>query len=140
MAYAWTKDLETGNAAIDRQHHELIDAINNLLNACSKGKGRSEIGNTLQFLSDYITRHFADEEVLQKKFGYPDQVNHKKYHEGFKKSVRGIQEEFDKGGANIALVAKVNSAIAAWLINHIKKEDVKVAAHIRSKSNEKASV
>lgn len=26
-----------------------------------------------------------------------------------------------------------NQAIAGWLLNHIKKEDVKVAAHIRSK-------
>lgn len=134
MAYAWTKDLETGNATIDRQHQELFDAINNLLDACSKGKGRASIGSTLKFLSDYITRHFGDEEGLQRKFGYPDYPNHKKYHEGFKKSVHQIEEEFEKGGANIALVAKVNSVIAAWLINHIKKEDVKVAAHIRSKS------
>lgn len=134
MAYAWTKELETGNSAIDKQHHDLIDAINHLLEACSKGKGRVEIGKTLKFLNDYITHHFADEEVLQKKYGYPDFVNHKKYHEDFKKSVRNIQKEFDNGGANIALVAKVNSVIAAWLINHIKRQDVKVAEHVRAKT------
>lgn len=134
MAYAWTKELETGNSAIDKQHHDLIDAINHLLEACSKGKGRCEIGKTLKFLNEYITHHFADEEVLQKKYGYPDFVNHKKYHEDFKKSVSDIQKEFDNGGATIALVAKVNSVIAAWLINHIKRQDVKVAAHVRAKS------
>lgn len=134
MAYAWTKELETGNSAIDKQHYDLIDAINHLLEACSKGKGRSEIGKTLKFLNDYITHHFADEEVLQKKYGYPDFVNHKKYHEDFKKSISDIQKEFDNGGATIALVAKVNSVIAAWLINHIKRQDIKVAAHVRAKS------
>ena len=31
MAYVWSKDLETGNAMIDSQHKELIEAINALL-------------------------------------------------------------------------------------------------------------
>ncbi len=133
MAYAWTKDLETGNAAIDRQHRELIQAINDLLESCAKGKGRSEIGNTLKFLSDYITRHFGDEEALQKKSGYPGYLQHRQYHEDFKQSVKQIQAEFDQEGATIQLVAKVNGIIASWLINHIKKEDVKVAMHLRTK-------
>ena len=133
MAYAWTKDLETGNVEIDKQHQALIQAINDLLESCARGKGRSEIGNTLNFLSDYITRHFGDEEALQKKYGYPDYTQHKQYHDGFKQSVKQIQAEFDKEGATIQLVAKVNSVIASWLINHIKREDVKVAMHLRSK-------
>ncbi len=134
MAYAWSKDLETGNPLIDQQHKELINAINKLLDACAKGQGRTEIESTLRFLSDYITRHFKDEEALQLKYQYPDYANHKKYHEGFKKVVADIVREFQQGGANVALVAKLNSSIANWLINHIKKEDVKVAAHVKSKS------
>lgn len=130
--YQWTKDLETGNIAIDSQHKELIQAINDLLDACAKGKGRVEIKNTLDFLNNYVIRHFADEEKLQIKYGYPDYTNHKKYHEGFKNTVRGIIAEYEKGGATIPLIAKVNSSIAGWLISHIKREDVKVAAHIRS--------
>ena len=43
MAYNYTPDLETGNAKIDEQHKELIAAINNLLDACSKGKGRDTL-------------------------------------------------------------------------------------------------
>lgn len=133
MAYAWTSDLETGNAKIDLQHKELILAINSLLEACSKGQGRKEVENTLNFLNNYIIRHFNDEEVLQKMSGYPDIVNHKKYHETFKKTVADIATEFHTSGATIPLVAKANTSIGAWLINHIKKEDVKVAAHLKLK-------
>lgn len=43
MAYSWTADLETGNAKIDDQHKQLFVAINNLLEACSKGKGRDAL-------------------------------------------------------------------------------------------------
>lgn len=132
MAYAWSKDLETGNAKIDGQHHELIDAINKLLEACSGGRGRAEIGSTLSFLNNYIARHFSDEEQLQLATRYPDYPNHKQYHEGFKKSVRDIMADYERGGADIVLVGKVNSIIASWLITHIKREDTKVAAHIKA--------
>lgn len=80
-----------------------------------------------------IYYHFSDEEKLQRQYGYPDYENHKRYHEEYKRIVAGILNEFEQGGATVALVSKTNQAIAGWLLNHIKKEDVKVAAHIRSK-------
>ncbi|WOC32134.1 MULTISPECIES: bacteriohemerythrin [Caproicibacterium] len=130
--YQWTKDLETGNATIDSEHKELIQAVNTLLEACAKGKGRAEIQDTLRFLKDYVSRHFSHEEKLQLESQYPDYANHKRYHEGFKKTVQEIATEYEQGGATIPLVAKVNQSIAGWLLNHIKREDVKVAAHIRA--------
>jgi len=133
MAYNFTPDLVTGNATIDSQHKELIAAINNLLDACSKGKGRDTLHDTAQFLYDYTTKHFADEEKLQLASKYPDYTNHKKYHEGFKKDVLDIITQLNAEGPTIVLVYKVNNSIAGWLLNHIKREDVKVAAHIRSK-------
>lgn len=133
MAYTWTNDLETGNAAIDSQHKQLIAAINNLLDACSKGKGRDALRETTAFLYDYTAKHFADEEKLQIANQYPDYANHKKAHEGFKQTVHDIMDELNNQGPTIVLVGKVNTSIGSWLLNHIKKEDVKVAAHIRSK-------
>lgn len=132
MPYTFTKDLETGNPLIDSQHRQLIDAVNNLLAACQSGKGRAELSNTLKFLQDYTAKHFSDEEKLQLQSHYPDYVNHKKYHDDFKKVVAGICSELDKDGPTVVLVGKVNSAIAGWLINHIKKEDTKVAAHLKA--------
>lgn len=135
MAYQWTKDLETGNPTIDQQHKQLIDAINRLLEACAKGQGRDVLVKTTQFLSDYTTKHFADEERLQLQSGYPDYQNHKKYHEGFKRVVADLMTQLREQGPTIVLVGKVNSSVAGWLLNHIKKEDCKVAAHIRAKES-----
>ncbi|WP_324825319.1 bacteriohemerythrin [Sinanaerobacter sp. ZZT-01] len=134
MAYNWTADLETGNSKIDEQHKQLITAINNLLAACSAGKGRDVLKETTTFLYEYTSKHFADEERLQQASHYPDYVNHKRYHEEFKKVVRDLMSQLEKDGPTLVLVGKVNSSIAGWLISHIKKEDVKVAAHIRSNS------
>lgn len=133
MAYSITDDLKTGNALIDQQHKELFDAINALLDACAQGKGRDSLKKTTSFLYEYTSKHFADEEKLQQASQYPDYPNHKQYHEGYKKVVRELMDQLEKDGPTIVLVGKVNSAVAGWLINHIKREDVKVAAHIRSK-------
>lgn len=132
MAYLWSKELETGNKMIDQQHQQLIQCINNLLDACSQGKGRDKILETLQFLQSYTQKHFTDEEALQKRYGYPDQVNHKRYHETFKKTVADIVNEMKTTGPTVALVAKVNTSIASWFIHHIKCEDTKVAKHVNA--------
>lgn len=132
MAYNWTNDLLTGNTQIDNEHKEIIKAINDLLDACSKGKGRAEVEKTVKFLSSYTKTHFAHEEVLQMKSKYPDYVNHKKYHQHFIATVDDIQKKLLATGPSIALVGEINTKVANWIITHIKKEDVKVAAHIRN--------
>lgn len=132
MAYQFTKDLETGNASIDAEHRQLIQAINDLLKACSSGKGRDELAKTTGFLSDYTAKHFAHEETLQKQSKYPDYINHRRYHENFKKVVADLCGRLDKEGPTIALVGQVNTAIAGWLVNHIKQEDTKLAAHLKN--------
>lgn len=132
MAYQFTPDLETGNTLIDSEHRQLIQAINDLLAACAAGKGRAELEKTTKFLYDYTAKHFADEERLQMQTNYPDYQNHKRYHEEFKKVVAGLVKKLQEQGPTVALVGEVNSAIAGWLLNHIKREDTKVAAHIKS--------
>jgi hemerythrin len=132
MTYTFTPDLVTGNNLIDSQHKELIKAIDDLINACNSGKGRSQLEPTLKFLSDYTNKHFGDEEKLQQQYKYPDYVNHKKLHDGFKLTVKNLSDELRKEGATVPLVGKVNAQIGGWLITHIKREDVKVAAHIKT--------
>ena len=95
---------------------------------------RQELVKAVEFLSNYTQTHFSHEEQLQIKSRYPDYQNHKKYHDGFIKVVDDIVAQLDKEGPTIAMVAKINTTIAGWLLNHISKEDVKVAQHIKSVS------
>lgn len=133
MAYQFTPDLVTGNITIDSQHRQLFDAINRLLEACGQGKGKAEAEKTLQFLYSYVEKHFNDEERLQQQYKYPDYVNHKRYHEAYKEVIRNIIADFNKsGGITLALMSRVNQEIGSWLVNHVKVEDVKVAAHIKA--------
>ena len=132
MAFAWTKDLETGNAQIDAEHKELIQASNHLLEACAVGKGRSELARTVDFLSQYTKTHFSHEEALQLKYRYPDYVNHKKYHAAFVQTVENLAQRLKAEGPTVQLVGEINKQLGGWLINHIKSEDAKVARHIQA--------
>ncbi|MDR3111445.1 MAG: hemerythrin family protein [Planctomycetaceae bacterium] len=132
MAFVWSKDIETGNTIIDGEHKELIKAINDMLEACLAGHGREQLAKTVDFLESYTAKHFSHEEELQVKYGYPDHQNHHKLHEGFKKFVHDVSVE-SKTVPSTTLVGKVTHGIGDWLVGHIKAEDTKVAAHIKSK-------
>lgn len=132
MAFTWSKELETGNAQIDAEHKNLIQASNNLLAACANGQGRAELNKTMDFLQEYTKTHFSHEEALQLKFKYPDYANHKKLHQSFIRTVADVSTRLKAEGPTVQLVGEINRMLGGWLINHIKREDVKVAKHIQS--------
>jgi hemerythrin len=131
LAYIWSNELATGNTAIDTQHKQLVKALNDLLEACNSGKGRTQLNETMQFLINYTVQHFKDEEALQQKYNYPDYPNHKKLHETFKVTVTDMAKQFQTEGPTITMVSKLNAGMGGWLVNHIQREDKKIADHIR---------
>ncbi|MDR0869115.1 MAG: hemerythrin family protein [Planctomycetota bacterium] len=133
MAYTWDAVLETGNELIDRQHQELIIAINNLLDACNNGKGRDAAESTLEFMVNYALKHLRDEEELQVRHQYPHYAGHKKMHDHFKRAIAEIVLHFRENGTTVALVGKLNISIGEWLTNHIKNEDARLARYIVSR-------
>jgi hemerythrin len=132
MHYEWDDKLSTGHEKIDRQHKQLIEALNRLIEACSSGEGSAELGNTLEFLNSYIMKHFSDEEKIMQEYGYPDYQRHKGYHDDFTKVVRGLTDQLLSDGPTDQLVGMVHSKIASWLTNHIKGEDFRLAAHVKA--------
>jgi hemerythrin len=136
MAYQWDSSLETGYQAVDNQHKQLVAAVNSLIDACRSGKGTAEVSRTMDFLTGYTIKHFADEEKLQQRFEYPDYLVHKRYHDEFKLVVGDLTNRLIKEGPSEALITEVNVKIGDWLVNHIKGDDFRMAAYVKSKSHE----
>lgn len=133
MRYELTRDLETGNSLIDSQHRQLLKAVNDLMDACSQGRGREHMETALKFLISYVDRHFKDEEQLQAQAAYPGLSGHRQFHEGYKRQLGQVANEMRTQGATIAMLSKLNQVVGI-LINHIRMEDKKVAAHVKSRS------
>jgi hemerythrin-like metal-binding protein len=83
MTIEWNDNLATGVSEIDAQHKELFKRINVLFEACSKRKGRAEVGNLLKFLEEYVVVHFGTEEKYMTMFNYPEYSSHKEEHTNF---------------------------------------------------------
>ena len=132
MAFTWSSALETGHGVIDAQHKELISAVNGLLDACQQGQASNKVGPTIDFLVSYTKKHFADEEALQKKAGYPDYAGHRKAHEAFVVTVTELAAQLKQAGPSPVLINKVVRNVGDWLVSHIKKEDTKVAVYLKS--------
>jgi hemerythrin len=133
MEYKLDKSLETGHEKIDEQHKQLFDTINRIMQASEQGRGKDEIYKTLDFLSQYTIMHFMMEENLQKQYGYPDYLQHKQYHDGFKATVKEMINTLIEKGPVKELIDTAAKTVGDWLVNHIKGNDINLAAYIKSK-------
>lgn len=129
--YEVTPDLETGNDLIDSEHRMLFDAINDLMDACSSGQGRNKIGETAEFLADYVDKHFSDEEDLQRKNRYPHYQAHHDFHVNYKHKIRELANSIRADGPSVKNLGEIN-AQASVLINHIRHEDKRLAAFLKN--------
>ena len=132
MAYQWDSSLDTGYEKVDNQHRQLVIALNNLVEAGKGGNVSNAVMDTLEFLTGYTVKHFADEESLQVEFSYPDYPNHKRIHDEFKVKVAGLVEKVMKEGPTEPVIDEVSSAVGAWLLNHIRGDDFRMAAFVKA--------
>jgi hemerythrin-like metal-binding protein len=131
--YLWDDALAIGVENIDEQHRQLFIALNSLIDAIEMGKGAEELKKALDFLVNYTATHFADEEEIQKQCGFPDFENHRLIHEAFKSGVIQMAGQLDKLGSSADTIKEVRNKVGEWLINHIKFQDSKIGAFIKSK-------
>jgi hemerythrin len=131
MHVDWTPDLAVGIPEIDAQHQEIFRRADALLLACRQGRGRKVVGETLAFLSRYVDTHFAAEEDIQRRSGYPGLDAHRLQHAAFVATVTGLQSRLADQGTALPVTVELNRVLVDWLVTHIKTEDTKVGRHLR---------
>ncbi len=123
--------METGNDLIDSEHRTLFAAINDLLDACAQGLGRNQVASTVQFLADYVEKHFSDEEGLQRQYDYPHIKPHREFHINYKGKIRALAAELAHSDATIQKLGEINQ-LTSILIRHIQVEDKRLANYIKT--------
>jgi hemerythrin-like metal-binding protein len=79
----------------------------------------------------YTQAHFAAEERLMEKGGYPDIVAHKRQHADLTKKVLDFQKDFVSG--RLGLGVEVMQCLGAWLQGHIRGTDKKYVPYLHAK-------
>lgn len=129
---ALTKDMEVGVAKIDTQHRELLDRLNAVTSMGVKSVSKEETKKTLDLLSDYVIKHFSDEEALQKESNYPKYSWHKGQHQLYISEIARLKKEFMANGVSAKFTLDLNNSIVNWIVRHIKTVDVEFGKYYQS--------
>jgi hemerythrin len=132
MGIAWRDSLSIGVEDIDNQHKQLLSHFDQLLKACEAGKGLEELKRLLNFLDEYVVKHFKDEESIQRLRNYPGYEAHKKEHESFIARLKTLKQEIGVEGVALHHLMETNNLLLKWLINHISTVDVQLGTYLKT--------
>jgi len=120
----WQEAYECGEPTIDRQHRELFELSNVLLEASFKSKSSpQELNEALEKLLAHIAQHFADEEVLLARYGYKGLDAHRRAHARLLARAGQLKASAAAGKATLGnLVEFLANTVVA---QHLFKEDRK---------------
>lgn len=133
IQFTWTPALSVGDEKLDQQHHQLLEQINKLLNAIVAGKDNLlVIGNTLEFLDQYIDAHFADEERYMQEHQYPGLEAHHKLHTQFIEQYSSIRARMLAFDSPEKVLVDLEQHLGRWWIDHIGVADKEYAEYVRT--------
>lgn len=131
LYFPWRKEYNINVKEMDNQHNSLVSLINDLQQAVNEGQGSERMGEILNSLLAYTDKHFAAEEKLMKKHGFPGFDEHKGKHIKMRGKVQSLIRDYNAGRASITF--SVLKFLQDWLIKHIMETDRKYAAYLNKK-------
>lgn len=131
----WSSSFDTGIAAVDRQHHVLVDMINEVAPVLSSNESVSDEQSRylLDQMSAYAVTHFKTEESLMKHHGVDARhvALHTSEHAHFIEQIVLFREELNQD-INSTMGPKLLAYLMHWLSFHILDEDQQMARQIAS--------
>jgi hemerythrin len=129
----WRPDLFTGIPAIDRQHRELLGRIG-ALEAAARAGDATRAEELLAYLERYAAEHFATEEQVMWKYGYPDRDAHWSLHLAFAMELAKRKSEHKANRSQTSLLVDLGRWMDRWLNDHVHGADTEMARFIRSRT------
>jgi hemerythrin len=128
--FVWNESYSVGVAAMDNQHKRLVELVNRLFEAMKAGKGDVAAHEIMKELAGYTLTHFAAEEDLMRKAGYPDLTAHIDLHKQLMQKATDMLDDL-KEGKRVATVA-LATFLKDWLTQHIQNEDRRYGLYIHN--------
>lgn len=127
----WRTQWESGNKKIDKQHQELIENSNHLIELSLEGKGYHEILPQLDLLLAHIVSHFDFEENVLEELGYPDHIEHAGLHKGLLMKALQLKELYKNG--DIKSSAFFSFMVDDVILGHMLDSDTNFFSYTRKK-------
>lgn len=133
--FPWNDDFNIGITKIDKQHHKLVDLINQLAKVMIMG-GESQLADVLEELGNYAQFHFHDEEKIWKTYLENDNSfkKHQATHDSFMKKILKIRANQGEKSFQL-MVEEIVRFLIHWLAFHILDTDKRMALTIQGIKN-----
>ena len=120
----WRDEFSVGVPAVDHEHRELIETINELNASAHAGADHAQVVAALGEIYAQISAHFALEERIMRKAHYDGLAEHKAEHEALLDSLRDIMDRVEDDGRYDE--ASLGRELDEWFTLHFKTQDARL--------------
>ncbi|TFH40382.1 MAG: bacteriohemerythrin [Lysobacterales bacterium] len=120
----WKEQYSLGVPAVDHEHRELIDLINELY---ASVKGPAADVTVIDFLGELYARisaHFALEEKIMRDSHYDQYRDHKTDHERLLDDIRDLMDDYEDG-VHVDVEA-FGKHLEEWFSEHFRTRDARL--------------
>jgi len=134
----WQDSYALGIKAIDDQHKELLNIVNDIFSHASGDQHQEHLyfKEVIAQAVDYIKMHFTTEEKIMISTKYQGYAEHKKHHEDFVLTVIKTAKDYE-AGKRLTLTS-FGYFLKDWVLSHIAVMDKKYCDYFRSIATRKA--
>ena len=111
--------MGSGVATIDQQHRELIDVINRVEQAALAGTPADELEPQLDFLGNYVVKHFQHEESVMDTHRCPAAKKNRAAHQKLVETFTQWRATYNQHGRPATMMDELYQFLTTWLIGHI---------------------
>lgn len=126
----WSPNLSVGVEALDSDHRELIDLMNELDGEIGRKGGHDAIMGRLDALIARTETHFRREEAMMAEAGYPEAEHHARLHEALMGEIWELRE-IHASGTDIG--PEIADFIKRWLVSHIMESDKHLGGYLEGR-------
>lgn len=120
----WKDQYSVGIEAVDHEHRELIDLINQLHDEVMRKSQKMTVDAFLGDVFKAISAHFALEERFMRERQYDQLRQHKADHEKLLDEIREIMDEFD---SDLHLdESDLGTRLEVWFTRHFETHDARL--------------
>jgi hemerythrin len=126
------KTMSVHVGALDDDHRKLVSMIDAFFCALQDKRDKKAVVGALDKVVSFAIGHFAREEALFEKTGYPDAVRHKSAHAEMTKRVLAYQQKVKNAEVDELIIEDANF-VWTWLVDHDLTFDKKYGPFLNSK-------
>jgi len=120
----WKQEYSIGIAAMDDEHREMMDLINDIYAKLAADPDADQIDECLGDVYNIVSLHFALEEKLMRDNNYSEYQAHKDDHEALLDQIRDLMDDFyedPKSGSQ-----KLSEGLSDWFAGHFSSFDARL--------------